>query len=79
MSKVYMQDGRLVVPDCVTVPFIEGDGVGAEITPVCQQIVNEAVKLAYSGKRSIEWKEVLRKSFRTDWRMAARSDYGCFP
>ena len=54
-----MQDGRLVVPDCVTVPFIEGDGVGAEITPVCQQIVNEAVKLAYSGKRSIEWKEVL--------------------
>ena len=59
MSKVYMQDGRLIVPDCVTVPFIEGDGVGAEITPVCQQIVNEAVKLAYSGKRSIEWKEVL--------------------
>ena len=59
MSKVYMQDGRLVVPDCVTVPFIEGDGVGAEITPVCQQIVNEAVKLAYGGKRSIEWKEVL--------------------
>ena len=46
MSKVYMQDGRLIVPDCVTVPFIEGDGVGAEITPVCQQIVNEAVKLA---------------------------------
>ena len=59
MSKVYMQDGRLVVPDCVTVPFIEGDGVGAEITPVCQQIVNEAVKLAYGEKRSIEWKEVL--------------------
>lgn len=59
MSKVYMQDGRLVVPDCVTIPFIEGDGVGAEITPVCQKIVNEAVKLAYEGKRSIEWKEVL--------------------
>lgn len=32
MSKVYMQGGRLVVPDCVTVPFIEGDGVGAEIS-----------------------------------------------
>ena len=43
MSKVYMQDGRLVVPDWVTVPYIEGDGVGAEITPVCQQIVTEAV------------------------------------
>ncbi len=59
MSKVYMQDGRLVVPDRVTIPFIEGDGVGAEITPVCQKIVNKAVELAYEGKRSIEWKEVL--------------------
>lgn len=59
MSKVYMQDGRLVVPDCVTVPFIEGDGVGAEITPVCRKIVDEAVRLAYGGRRSIEWKEVL--------------------
>lgn len=54
-----MQNGRLVVPDRVTIPFIEGDGVGAEITPVCQKIVNKAVELAYEGKRSIEWKEVL--------------------
>ena len=55
MSKVIMQDGRLVVPESCNFPFIEGDGVpGAEITPVCQQIVNEAVKLAYIGKRSIE-------------------------
>ena len=58
MSKVYMKERRLVVPDCVTVPFIEGDGVGAEITPVCQQIVNKAVSFAYKGKRSIEWMEV---------------------
>ena len=42
MSKVQMKDGRLIVPDCVTIPYIEGDGVGAEITPVCQNIVNEA-------------------------------------
>ena len=35
MSKIDMKDGRLIVPDCVTVPYIEGDGVGAEITPVC--------------------------------------------
>lgn len=59
MSKVQMKDGRLIVPDCVTIPYIEGDGVGAEITPVCQKIVNEAVKAAYGGKRSIEWMEVL--------------------
>lgn len=59
MSKVYIKDGQLCVPDRVTVPYIEGDGVGAEITPVCQRIVNAAVELAYLGKRSIEWKEAL--------------------
>ena len=59
MSKVYIKDGQLCVPDRVTVPYIEGDGVGAEIAPVCQRIVNAAVELAYLGKRSIEWKEVL--------------------
>lgn len=65
MSKVYMENGKMVVPDCVTIPFIEGDGVGSEITPVCQSIVNKAVELAYKGKKSIEWKEVLAggKSF----------------
>ena len=64
MSKVYMKDGKLVVPDNVTIPFIEGDGVGAEITPVCQQVVKAAVEVAYLG---------------TDRRMAARSHDGRFP
>ena len=59
MSKAYMKEGKLVVPSCVTIPFIEGDGVGAELTPACQKIVNEAVKLAYKGERFIEWMEVL--------------------
>lgn len=54
-----MKEGKLVVPSCVTIPFIEGDGVGAELTPACQKIVNEAVKLAYKGERFIEWMEVL--------------------
>lgn len=59
MSKVSMKDGKLFVPDQVTIPYIEGDGVGAEITPVCQLIVNAAVAKAYQGTRSIEWMEVL--------------------
>ena len=33
MSKIEMKNGKLIVPDNVTIPFIEGDGVGAEITP----------------------------------------------
>jgi isocitrate dehydrogenase len=57
--KLTKQGDKLIVPDCVTIPFIEGDGVGQEITPVSQKIVNQAVKTAYQGERSIEWQEVL--------------------
>lgn len=66
MNKITKQNGQLIVPDRVTIPYIEGDGVGAEITPVCQQIVNAAVEKAYGGVRAIEWKEVLagEKAFR---------------
>ncbi|MDR3141150.1 MAG: NADP-dependent isocitrate dehydrogenase [Tannerellaceae bacterium] len=57
--KITKKDGKLIVPDEVTIPFIEGDGVGAEITPICRKIVNAAIAKACKGKRSIEWKEVL--------------------
>ena len=53
-----MKNGKLLIPDKISIPFIEGDGVGAEITPVSQQIINEAIKKAYNGKKSIEWIEV---------------------
>ena len=55
-NKMYMQDGKLVVPDHVVIPFIEGDGVGAEITPVCQKIVNTAVELAYVASAALNGK-----------------------
>ena len=59
MEKIVKKEGRLVVPNKVTIPYIEGDGVGAEITPVSQRIVNAAVDRAYGCSRFIEWKEVL--------------------
>ena len=60
MSKITKQkDGGLLVPDVPTIPFITGDGVGAEITPAMQAIVNAAVDVSYGGSRHIEWKEVL--------------------
>lgn len=68
MSKISMQsDGTLLVPDCPTVPYITGDGVGMEITPAMQQIVDAAVHRAYNGKRRIEWREVLagERAFQT--------------
>ena len=58
MSKVEMKNGKLIIPDKISIPFIEGDGVGAEITPISQQIINEAIKKAYNEKKSIEWIEV---------------------
>jgi len=57
--KITKENGCLVIPDCVTVPFIMGDGVGVEITPATQAIVNAAVKVAYQGKKEIEWMEIL--------------------
>ena len=59
MSKIEMKNGKLIVPNNISIPFIEGDGVGKEITPVAQMVVNEAVKKAYHGEKSIEWIEVL--------------------
>lgn len=60
MSKIKKDiNGKLVVPDHPVIPFIAGDGVGAEITPVMQQIVDVAVNKAYAGKRAVEWKAVL--------------------
>ena len=48
----------LKVPNDITVPFITGDGIGKEIMPVAQAVVDAAVKQAYNGNRSIEWLEM---------------------
>lgn len=48
-----------MVKDKVIIPFIEGDGVGKEIMPVCQAVMEAAVAKAYGGSRRIEWIEVL--------------------
>ena len=46
------------VPDQPIIPFIEGDGIGVDITPVMMKVVDAAVQKAYSGKRKIHWMEV---------------------
>lgn len=50
---------KLNVPDNPVIPFIEGDGIGREITSSVKRIINKAVEKAYGGSRKIEWKEVL--------------------
>ena len=49
---------NLVVPNNPIIPFIEGDGIGMDITPVMQNVVDSAVKKAYKGERKIHWMEV---------------------
>jgi isocitrate dehydrogenase len=51
-------DFSLNVPDEPIIPFIEGDGTGADITPVMLKVVDAAVAKAYNGKRKIHWMEV---------------------
>ncbi len=51
-------DNTLNVPDQPIIPFIEGDGIGVDITPAMQHVVGAAVKKAYGGKRSVVWMEV---------------------
>lgn len=59
MSKITITpDGRLLVPAVPTVPFITGDGVGCEITPTMQCVVDAAVAHAYGDVRRIDWLEV---------------------
>ena len=51
-------DFSLNVPDTPVVPFIEGDGIGVDVTPAMRTVVDAAVDKAYSGSKSIAWMEV---------------------
>lgn len=57
--KVTMQDGKLSIPNTPIIHYIEGDGIGIDITPVMIDVVNAAVEKAYSESKIIHWREVL--------------------
>tara|TARA_B100001029_G_scaffold179728_1_gene190593 strand:+ start:43 stop:1296 length:1254 start_codon:yes stop_codon:yes gene_type:complete len=57
-KKICYKKGKLVVPSNPIIPFIEGDGIGVDITPPMINVVDEAVKIAYNGEKKIEWMEV---------------------
>ena len=70
-KKVEMKKDGLYVPDHVSIPFIEGDGIGVDIWASASMVLNSAVDKAYSGQRSIDWIEVFagEKSYNLngDW------------
>tara|TARA_B100000676_G_scaffold304357_1_gene356490 strand:+ start:1173 stop:2399 length:1227 start_codon:yes stop_codon:yes gene_type:complete len=58
-SPITMENGVLVIPDNPIVHYIEGDGIGVDITPVMIEVVDAAVSKAYAGTKSITWSETL--------------------
>ena len=66
-APITLTDGEIVVPERPVIHYIEGDGIGIDITPVMIDVVDSSVELAYGGSRSIEWREVLagQKAFDT--------------
>jgi isocitrate dehydrogenase len=54
-----MEDGKLIVPNDPVIHYIEGDGIGVDITPVMLEVVDAAVSKAYSGDKAITWVETL--------------------
>ena len=55
---VCYRDGVLEVPDHPVIPFIEGDGIGVDVTPAMQQVLDAAVARSYGGARAIRWLEL---------------------
>ncbi|MEN2998227.1 MAG: isocitrate dehydrogenase (NADP(+)) [Brevinematia bacterium] len=58
VMRIGVGNGGLIVPDEVDIPYIEGDGIGADIFRVAIPVWNEAVYKAYGGKRRVNWIEV---------------------
>jgi len=58
-EKIEWVNGRLVVPDHPIIPYVEGDGIGVDITPAMKRVLDAAVDKAYAGSKRIAWMEVL--------------------
>ena len=65
-DKTKIINGKLIVPNQPIIPFIEGDGIGKDISIPSHQVIDAAVEKAYNSSRKIIWKEVLagEKAFR---------------
>ncbi len=73
-------DNSLTVPNNPIIPYIEGDGIGVDISPVMIDVVDAAVSKAYGGEKSISWMEIYTgekaaELYEGDW--VSRRDLGC--
>jgi isocitrate dehydrogenase len=58
-TAITITEGELNVPDHPIIPYIRGDGIGMDVTPVMLKVVDAAVEKAYGGEKKIEWLKVL--------------------
>ncbi|MEP7196249.1 MAG: NADP-dependent isocitrate dehydrogenase [Saprospiraceae bacterium] len=58
-QKITCSNGKLTVPDYCIIPFIEGDGTGADIWRSSVRVIDAAIEKAYNGQKKIQWLEVL--------------------
>ena len=57
-EKIRSANGKLSVPDNPIIAYIEGDGIGVDITPAMHKVIDSAVAKAYQGKKKISWMEI---------------------
>ena len=57
-AKITIANGKLAVPNNPIIPYIEGDGTGADIWRASVRLIDAAVAKAYGGQRQIHWMEV---------------------
>ncbi len=57
-ERIEIRDGKLSFPDNPVIPFIEGDGIGPDITRAMLRVLDAAVRKAYDGKKNIVWFEI---------------------
>ncbi|HMB38622.1 MAG TPA: isocitrate dehydrogenase (NADP(+)) [Wenzhouxiangellaceae bacterium] len=57
-TRISVENNKLNVPDDPILGFIEGDGIGVDITPACLKVWDAAVEKAYGGKRKVHWAEL---------------------
>ena len=55
---ITIHNNELNIPDFPVIPFIEGDGIGQDISPAMQKVINAAVSKAYDGAKKIDWLEI---------------------
>ena len=58
-EQIEFSNGKWTIPDNPTLGYIEGDGIGIDVTPVALKVFDAAVEKAYQGKKKIDWQEIV--------------------